>query len=78
MALVGRHVRGTLGVVVDRVPADLLGTMSADDIHSCPDANQVGADLDLHDDTFQPYQVVRMALLDVHSENQAFRLVRMN
>ena len=43
MALVGRHVRGTLGVVVDRVPVDHLGTMSADDNHSCPDASQVEA-----------------------------------
>ena len=43
MALVDRHVQETLDVVVDRVPADLLDTMSADDIHSCPDANLVEA-----------------------------------
>ena len=43
MALVDRHVQGTLDVVVDRALVDRLGTMSADDIHSCPGASQVEA-----------------------------------
>ena len=41
MALAGHQQ--TLGVVVGRVPADLLDMMLADDIHSCPDANLVEA-----------------------------------
>ena len=43
MALVGRHVQGTLDVAVGRVLVDPLDTMSADDIHSYPDANLVEA-----------------------------------